>query len=417
MGEVGSLKLNAVELFAGGGGLALGTHRAGFRHLALLESNENAVETLKINSRREVGVKPELALEPIDVRKFDYDRIDAPTNLLAAGAPCQPFSLGGLHKGEEDSRNLFPEVFRAQRELHPDALLLENVRGLTRPSFRAYLEYILLQLALPGLEREQDEAWQQHKERLVEALSRGEVGSHPAYDVRLAAIECANFGVPQKRNRVFIVGFRTDLGAEWAWPEETHSSEALEVAKYDTGEYWKQHSMSENDLPHEERLRLNGDGATPPSNGTARWRTVRDVTGSLPDPPEREAHGIHPNHIGIPGAKKYPGHTGSPLDEPAKTLKAGVHGVPGGENMLRRPDGSVRYFTVFESSLLQTFPSEYVFHGSRTAAMRQIGNAAPVRVCEILAKRIRDELEMNRTESTTGSPKVDLLDSTQLTLV
>ena len=77
------------------------------------------------------------------------------------------------------------------------------------------------------------------------------------------------------------------------------------------------------------------------------WRTVREAIGDLPDPechPRKSSGWL--NHKFQPGARSYPGHTGSPLDEPAKTLKAGVHGVPGGENMLRRPDGSIRYLKV-----------------------------------------------------------------------
>lgn len=91
------------------------------------------------------------------------------------------------------------------------------------------------------------------------------------------------------------------------------------------------------------------------------------------------------NHVFNPGARSYPGHTGSPLDEPGKTLKAGDHGVPGGENMLLRPDGSVRYFTVREAARLQTFPDDYVFRGSWTETMRQLGNAVPVRLAEVIA--------------------------------
>ena len=85
--------------------------------------------------------------------------------------------------------------------------------------------------------------------------------------------------------------------------------------------------------------------------------------------------------------------TGSPLDEPAKVLKAGVHGVPGGENMLRKPDGSIRYFTVRESARLQTFPDGYLFHGSWTETMRQLGNAVPVTLAETVALGIRKQLE------------------------
>jgi DNA (cytosine-5)-methyltransferase 1 len=81
------------------------------------------------------------------------------------------------------------------------------------------------------------------------------------------------------------------------------------------------------------------------------------------------------------------------LDEPAKTLKAGVHGVPGGENMLCRPDGSVRYFTVRESARLQTFPDDFVFHGAWSETMRQLGNAVPVRLAEAVGTHVAKAIE------------------------
>jgi DNA (cytosine-5)-methyltransferase 1 len=120
---------------------------------------------------------------------------------------------------------------------------------------------------------------------------------------------------------------------------------------------------------------------------------VREALADLPDPQtEARAAAELLNHRFQPGARSYPGHTGSPLDEPAKTLKAGVHGVPGGENMLLRPDGSVRYFSVRESARLQTFPDNYKFHGSWTETMRQLGNAVPVKLAEVVAKDVADHL-------------------------
>ena len=98
------------------------------------------------------------------------------------------------------------------------------------------------------------------------------------------------------------------------------------------------------------------------------------------------------NHVLQPGARSYPGHTGSPVDMPAKALKAGDHGVPGGENMLRRVDGTVRYFTVRESARIQTFPDDYELHGSWTEAMRQLGNAVPVRLARIGAEAVHTHL-------------------------
>jgi DNA (cytosine-5)-methyltransferase 1 len=115
------------------------------------------------------------------------------------------------------------------------------------------------------------------------------------------------------------------------------------------------------------------------------WQTVRDALNNLPDP--RSSHGIS-DHVFRDGARIYPGHTGSTLDAPAKTIKAGDHGVPGGENMIRFPDGNVRYLTVLEAKRLQTFPHDFVIKGVWGEAMRQIGNAVPV----LLAETIGHEL-------------------------
>src|SRR5262249_9190687 len=122
------------------------------------------------------------------------------------------------------------------------------------------------------------------------------------------------------------------------------------------------------------------------------WRTVRDAIGDLPDPEVIAEEHEFVNHKHNPGARSYPGHTGSPFDEPAKTLKAGVHGVPGGENTVRYVNGKVRYFTVREAARIQTFPDDYVFHASWTESMRQIGNAVPVRLAELVARDVAEHL-------------------------
>jgi DNA (cytosine-5)-methyltransferase 1 len=92
------------------------------------------------------------------------------------------------------------------------------------------------------------------------------------------------------------------------------------------------------------------------------------------------------------GAKQYVGHTGSLLDEPSKTIKAGGHGVPGGENMIVLDDGSVRYYTVREAARIQTFPDDYFFPCSWTESMRQIGNAVPVKLGALVADSVRRTL-------------------------
>ena len=83
-----------------------------------------------------------------------------------------------------------------------------------------------------------------------------------------------------------------------------------------------------------------------------------------------------------------PGHTGSDIDEPSKTIKAGGHGVPGGENMVRMEDGTIRYLTVLEAKRIQTFPDDYIITGAWGEAMRQLGNAVPVQLAYIIGDSV-----------------------------
>lgn len=126
---------------------------------------------------------------------------------------------------------------------------------------------------------------------------------------------------------------------------------------------------------------------------TLRWQTVRDAIGDLPDPTKPYDIARFHNHEHRPGAKIYAGHSGSLLDEPSKTIKAGAHGVPGGENMVVLDDGSVRYYTVRESARIQTFPDDYLFSASWTESMRQIGNAVPVKLAAAIGQSVYDQME------------------------
>lgn len=387
-------ELKAVELFAGAGGLGMGTARAGFGHVAVVEWNKDACDTIRVNKAR--GVKP-VADWPVfqaDVREFDYSIVRGELDLLAGGPPCQPFSLAGKHRGHQDDRNMFPESVRAARETKPKAIMLENVKGLTRQSFSKYFEYIRLQLTYPDVTRKTNEDWTGHMARLEKHHTGGkEDGLH--YRVVTRLLNAADYGVPQRRERVFFVGFRSDLGLEWSFPKPTHSQDALIWDQWISGEYWERHEIIRNRRPIlPERLRnrvaaLKTRGIKPAEKP---WMTVRDAICGLPDPRAAEAAEKALNHKLMPGAKAYPGHTGSPLDEPAKTLKAGDHGVPGGENMVALPDGSVRYFTVRESARLQSFPDNYFFNGSWTEAMRQLGNAVPVTLAEAVAQSVKNRL-------------------------
>ena len=118
---------------------------------------------------------------------------------------------------------------------------------------------------------------------------------------------------------------------------------------------------------------------------------------ALPEPEDGVESPKIKHHVGIPGARLYKGHSGNPLDWPAKTIKAGVHGVPGGEHVICLDNGGHRYMTVRECARVQTFPDPWVFKGPRSEASRQIGNAVPVRLARIMGKAIAASLEIEKT--------------------
>ena len=158
--------MKAIELFAGAGGLGIGICHAGFSPIAVIEWDRYCCDTIRENKER--GIEP-IKKWPItegDVKKFDFRPFEDQVDLVSGGPPCQPFSLGGKHQGHADDRDLFPEAVRTIREVRPKAFIFENVKGLTRTTFRNYFEYIKLQMEHPEMCREQDEVWWSHLERL-----------------------------------------------------------------------------------------------------------------------------------------------------------------------------------------------------------------------------------------------------------
>ena len=385
--------MKCVELFAGAGGLAMGIHLAGFEPQAVVEWDKWACDTIRENGARGYPLVAGWNVHEGDVRNFDWESVGEGLDLLAGGPPCQPFSMGGKHRANDDNRDMFPATVDIVRKLRPRAFIVENVKGLTRSAFANYYQYILLQLSFPEVGRRNNEDWLAHFQRLQSEKASGKkVGKGLTYNVVPTLVNAADYGVPQKRERVFIVGFRSDLGVEWSFPKATHSLDALLFDQWVSGNYWERHGISNRSRPKmPENLagRLKRLKDSPPD--TLPWRTVRDALVGLPDPESNAAKAIA-DHRFQAGARVYPGHTGSPLDLPAKTLKAGDHGVPGGENMLVRDDGSVRYFTVREAARIQTFPDGYKMHGSWTETMRQLGNAVPVMLARIVASSVAERL-------------------------
>lgn len=182
--------LNALSLFAGGGGLDIGFERAGYAHVASYDILEMAGEVLRA-ARPHWVVHSGLAG---DVTKVDWSTYRGKVDVLHGGPPCQPFSHAGRQKGADDVRDMVPEMVRAVLGVRPRAFVLENVAGLRSAKFSDYVESTIL---LP---------------------------LRKFYTVTSFVLEAADFGVPQRRKRVFFVGFaRGDEAARFQQPAATHA--------------------------------------------------------------------------------------------------------------------------------------------------------------------------------------------------
>lgn len=383
--------IKSIELFSGTGGLALGLQEAGFGHVALVERDNHSCDNLRRNiSGGRCRLVTDWNVLQTDIKNVDFAPYEGKVQLVSGGPPCQPFSIGGKSRAYEDSRDMFPEAVRAVREIKPKAFVFENVKGLLRKSFASYFNYILLQLSYPEVVAGEGMAWQEHLS-LLEKLHTSASKQTLRYNVSFRLLNAADYGVPQKRQRVVIVGFRDDIDAGWSFPDSTHSCEALICAQWIDGEYWDEQEMPRpRECPFSQTQLAAARKAHEGFSAKKRWRTVRDAFKGLPSPCDNDLLGDEhiPNHQFCGWARSYAGHSGSSLDSPSKTIKAGAHGVPGGENMLVQDDGRTRYFTVREAARLQTFPDEFTFSSSWTESMRQIGNAVPVELAHVIGRSV-----------------------------
>lgn len=187
----------SLEICAGAGGQALGLEQAGFNHVAVIEIDDNCCATLRAN-------RPNWKVfgggEPGDISRFDGSPYCGQIDLLAGGIPCPPFSIAGKQLGEQDERNLFPEVLRLINEVQPRAVMIENVPGLLSIGFEDYRARILNRLFELG------------------------------YMCRWEKLNASDFGVPQFRPRAVLVALKRELFAGFDWPPAS-VSQATTVAE------------------------------------------------------------------------------------------------------------------------------------------------------------------------------------------
>jgi DNA (cytosine-5)-methyltransferase 1 len=193
--------MKSIELFAGAGGLGIGLHEAGFKPVNVIEWDSYCCDTIRENKTRGMKAVRNWKVTEGDVRAVDFKEYEGKVRLVSGGPPCQPFSMGGKHGAYDDARDMFPQAIRAVREAKPQAFMFENVKGLTRASFRNYFEYIRLQLEHPEIKSRRGEEWADHLARLEQHHTSGS-RSGLNYRVVTQLVNSADYGVPQRRERV-----------------------------------------------------------------------------------------------------------------------------------------------------------------------------------------------------------------------
>ena len=395
--------MRSIELFAGAAGLGLGLAKAGFHHDVVVERDRDACATIRHNQDRDHELVRGWRVLEADAAAIDVSAIQQEPDLLSGGPPCQDFSIGGKHAGAHGDRNCWPTTIRFVNALRPRAFLFENVPGLAS-GHADYLEYIRLALTLPEVACPPMDDWREQAAFLRRCVDQG-VRSVPTYRVSIQKLVATDFGTAQARSRLFVVGLRDDVTAEWKAPETTHSLDQLMRDKWLTGGYWDRHGLDRPEIDKDGTAWLRRHNRAPADDLFARrllaHRTTRDAIGDLPEPIPAGSPGVLDHEAAPRAAKAYKGHTGSAVDSPSKTLRAGDHGVSGGENMVDYGEaagkGRYRHFTVREAARVQGFPDDYAFPepfdgggrgGKWSAGLKQLGNAVPCELAEAVGRSI-----------------------------
>ncbi|AZA09523.1 DNA (cytosine-5-)-methyltransferase [Corynebacterium pseudopelargi] len=333
--------LNSIDLFAGAGGTALGLSNAGFDHLLLSELDRHAAATLRKN-------RPEWNVAEGDVAELDFSEFRGQVDLVEGGFPCQAFSYAGHSRGFEDTRGtLFFQFARAVSETMPKVFIGENVKGLLRHDRGRTLETMMRSLA--QIEDEQG------------------VGYTFGYRI----IRSQYHDVPQKRERLIIMGVREDVGTELFFPKEREYIVSL----------W------------------DAIGDKPSSPGATYPESKRRVLAQVPaggywrDLPVEEQKKYLGGSFHLSGGKTGMARRLS-WDEPSLTLTC----APAQKQTERCHPEETRPLNVREYARIQTFPDHWDFEGGLGASYKQIGNAVPVNVGYFLGKCAETMIDPSKAE-------------------
>ncbi len=326
---LGRSPLTSIEICAGAGGQAFGLEQAGFRHIALVENDEWACETLRLNRPEWTVFGPYASDLPRqrhgkgDVSSFDATGWRGHVDLLAGGVPCPPFSKAGKQLGADDERDLFPAALRLVDECRPRAVMLENVPGIMDSRFTEFRREV--------------------RERLADD-----------YEVTWDVVQSSWFGVPQLRPRAVLIAIEKASANRFRWPDENdhlperHVGESLVTLMAARG-----------------------------------WELAEEWA--------EGARRIAPTLVG--GSKKHGGPDLGPTRAKREWRSLGVDALRIADEAPPPGFRGMPKLTVEMAAVLQGFDtSNWRIAGRKTAAYRQVGNAFPPPVARAFGMRIAEAL-------------------------
>jgi DNA (cytosine-5)-methyltransferase 1 len=345
--------LKCVDLFAGAGGFSLAAKRVGFLIKLAVENNEHACSTYQFNFRG----KNAPVLQNSDITELSASQVlkesfgaDDFCDLMLGGPPCQGFSTHRINgAGVKDPRNhLIYTYFKFVRAFKPSVFLMENVPGML---------------------------WPRHSTFLERFYKSGKGAGYFLFDP--IVVDARDYGVPQRRKRVFILGVRKDVevsGLKWP-PAPTHGNESAQKANKKL-KPWVACAKVFKDLPEEDENNISMNHAAElieafkrtPANGGSRSESGRVL----------DCHKYHDGHKDVYGR----------IDpsEPGPTMTTACINPSKGRFVHPRKNHGI---TVRQAARLQTFPDSYLFKGGLMAAGEQIGNAVPVLLGEKLIRALK----------------------------
>lgn len=326
--------LTSIDLFAGAGGLTRGLEESGWTTRYAVEFDTAASQTYAFNF-------PHVQLDTRDIGEVDFTGLNGHVNLVAGGPPCQPFSVAGQQRAAQDARDCIPHFVRAVSSILPDAFLLENVANLWSARHRSYLNRVMYELE--------------------------EIG----YRISARVLDAADFGVPQHRRRLFIVGMRNQ---HFRFPAPSHGHAA--------GDPMMSAGAALHDVPEDTP---NAAIVTYAKNPILR---PQPFDGMLVNGGGRPINLTEPSQT-IPASAG--GNRTHILDFNGILTEYHTYLMSGGAPRSGIVNG-VRRLTVAESARIQSFPDHHRFLGKQSARYRQVGNAVPPKLAEVVGKAIFEQL-------------------------